>query len=127
MGSVWVAREESPASGKERLVAIKVMRPEFAAHSEFRAMFLKEGQLVRSIEHDNVVSVYEVAEHEAVLWLTMEWVEGESLDTLFSEASKRRTIPAEMAISLKLSPRARIWRPRKWPKRSRAPITRKLI
>ncbi|HEU5074970.1 MAG TPA: serine/threonine-protein kinase, partial [Polyangiaceae bacterium] len=100
MGSVWVAREESPASGKERLVAIKVMRPEFAAHSNFRAMFLKEGQLVRSIEHDNVVRVYEVAEHEGVLWLTMEWVEGESLETLFSEAAKRRPIPAEMAVRI---------------------------
>ncbi|HEY6726155.1 MAG TPA: protein kinase [Polyangiaceae bacterium] len=100
MGSVWVAREESPASGKERLVAIKVMRPEFAQHSNFRAMFLKEGQLVRSIEHDNVVGVYEVAEHEGVLWLTMEWVEGESLEILFSEASKRRPIPAEMAVRI---------------------------
>ena len=100
MGSVWVAREESPASGKERLVAIKVMRPEFAAHSNFRAMFLNEGQLVRSIEHDNVVRVYEVAEHEGVLWLTMEWVEGESLETLFSEAAKRRPIPAEMAVRI---------------------------
>jgi len=100
MGSVWVAREESRASGKERLVAIKVMRPEFAAHSNFRAMFLKEGQLVRSIEHDNVVRVYEVDEHEGVLWLTMEWVEGESLETLFSEAAKRRPIPAEMAVRI---------------------------
>lgn len=100
MGSVWVAREESPASGKERLVAIKVMRPEIAAHSNFRAMFLKEGQLVRGIEHENIVRVYEVAEHESVLWLTMEWVEGESLDTLFHEAAKRRPIPAEMAVRI---------------------------
>lgn len=100
MGSVWVAREESPASGKERLVAIKVMRPEIAAHSNFRAMFLKEGQLVRGIEHENIVRVYEVAEHEGVLWLTMEWVEGESLDTLFHEAAKRRPIPAEMAVRI---------------------------
>jgi len=100
MGSVWVAREASPTSGKERLVAIKVMRPEFAAHSSFRAMFLNEGQLVRSIEHDNVVRVYEVAEHEGVLWLTMEWVEGESLEVLFKVASKRRPIPAEMAVRI---------------------------
>jgi serine/threonine-protein kinase len=100
MGSVWVAREESPASGRERLVAIKVMRPEFTAHSNFRALFLEEGQLVRSIEHDNVVQVYEVAEHDGVLWMTMQWVEGESLDTLFKEASKRRPIPAEMAVRI---------------------------
>ncbi len=100
MGSVWVAREESPKSGKERLVAIKVMRPEFATHSSFRAMFLKEGQLVGSIEHDNVVRTYEVAEHDGVLWQTMEWVEGESLDALFREAARRRPIPAEMAVRI---------------------------
>jgi serine/threonine-protein kinase len=62
MASVWVARERNPADKKERLVAVKAMLPELAQHSDFRAMFLEEGQIVRSIEHVNVVSVFEVGE-----------------------------------------------------------------
>lgn len=99
-GSVWVAREQSPASGKERLIAIKVLRPEFASHSKFRAMFLEEGQLAKSIEHENVVQVFDVFEHAGVLSIAMEWVEGESLDALFVEATRRRPIPPEMAVRI---------------------------
>lgn len=99
-GSVWVAREQSPASGKERLIAVKVLRPEFASLSNFRAMFLEEGQLAKSIEHENVVQVFDVFEHEGVLSIAMEWVEGESLDALFVEATRRRPIPKEMAVRI---------------------------
>jgi serine/threonine-protein kinase len=55
MASVWVARERAPQGGKERLVALKAMLPELAADSDFRAMFLEEGAIVRSIDHHKVV------------------------------------------------------------------------
>src|SRR3970282_2788836 len=50
MASVWVARERSPSGKQQRLVAVKAMLPELARHSDFRAMFLEEGQIVRSID-----------------------------------------------------------------------------
>ena len=58
MASVWVAREKAPVSGRQRLVAVKAMLPELAQHSDFRAMFLGQGQIVRSIDHPNVVKVH---------------------------------------------------------------------
>ena len=67
MASVWIARERAPVSGKQRLVAVKAMLPELARHSDFRAMFLEEGQIVRSIDHPNVVKVHEVAEDLGIL------------------------------------------------------------
>ena len=100
MASVWVAREKAPVSGKQRLVAVKAMLPELARHSDFRAMFLGEGQIVRSIDHPNVVKVHEVSEDRGILYMAMEWVEGDSLRTVIKEAKRRRAIPAEMAVKI---------------------------
>ena len=100
MASVWVARERAPVSGKQRLVAVKAMLPELARHSDFRAMFLEEGQIVRSIDHPNVVKVHEVSEDRGILYMAMEWVEGDSLRTVIKEAKRRRAIPAEMAVKI---------------------------
>jgi eukaryotic-like serine/threonine-protein kinase len=100
MASVWVARERAPVSGKQRLVAVKAMLPELARDSAFRAMFLEEGQIVRSIDHPNVVKVHEVAEDRGILYMAMEWVEGDSLRTIIKEASRRRPIPAEIAVKI---------------------------
>src|SRR4051812_32678131 len=100
MASVWVARERAPVSGKQRLVAVKAMLPELARHSGFRAMFLEEGQIVRSIDHPHVVKVHEVAEDRGILYMAMEWVEGDSLRTIIKEASRRRAIPAEIAVKI---------------------------
>ncbi|HKY37354.1 MAG TPA: protein kinase [Polyangiaceae bacterium] len=100
MASVWVARERAPVSGKQRLVAVKAMLPELARHSDFRAMFLEEGQIVRSIDHPHVVKVHEVSEDRGILYMAMEWVEGDSLRTVIKEARRRRAIPAEIAVKI---------------------------
>jgi len=100
MASVWVARERSPKSGKHRLVAVKAMLPKLAKRMDFRSMFLDEGQLVRSIDHQNVVSVYEVGEDSGVLYMAMEWVEGDSLYTIIKVAKQRRAIPPEQAVRI---------------------------
>lgn len=100
MASVWVARERAPVSGKQRLVAVKAMLPELAKHSDFRAMFLEEGQIVRSIDHPHVVKVHEVSEDRGILYMAMDWIEGDSLRTVIKEARRRRAIPAEIAVKI---------------------------
>lgn len=100
MASVWVARERSAASGKQRLVAVKAMLPELAEHSEFRSMFLGEVQIIQSIHHDNVVRVFEVSEDHGTLYMAMEWVEGDSLRNLTKAAKSRGALPAEIAVRI---------------------------
>src|SRR5688572_11746894 len=100
MASVWVARERLAHSGSQRLVAVKAMLPELAKSSDFRSMFLEEGGLVRVIEHQNVVRVFEVAEDSGILFMAMEWVEGDSLRTVMREAMRRRPIPPEMTVRM---------------------------
>jgi serine/threonine-protein kinase len=97
MASVWVART-LPAQGEtQRLVAVKAMLPDLARNMKFRAMFLEEGQTVRSIQHENVVKVYDVGETDGILFMSMEWIEGDSLHAVIAEANKRKPIPPELA------------------------------
>jgi eukaryotic-like serine/threonine-protein kinase len=100
MASVWVARERSAVSGKQRFVAVKAMLPELASHSEFRSMFLSEVQIIQSIEHDNVVRVFEVSEDRNVLYMAMEWVEGDSLRNIIRASHSRGALPPEIAVCI---------------------------
>src|SRR5215471_10521124 len=100
MASVWVARGQPVADEPQQLVAIKAMLPELASNTEFRSMFLDEGHIVGSIDHPNVVRVHDVGEEDGILYMAMEWVEGDSLHTLIAEANKRRPIPPEVAVRL---------------------------
>jgi serine/threonine protein kinase len=98
MATVWVGRESSDVG--DRLVAVKAMLPELAQRPEFRTMFLEEGQIVRSIDHPNVVRVHEVGEDQGVLYMAMEWVQGDSLRAVHREARKRGPIPTELAVRI---------------------------
>ena len=100
MASVWVARERSAVSGKQRLVAVKAMLPELAQHSEFRSMFLGEVQIIQSIQHDNVVRVFEVSEDRGTLYMAMDWVEGDSLRNVIKAAKSRGALPPEIAVRI---------------------------
>ncbi|MCC6216020.1 MAG: serine/threonine protein kinase [Polyangiaceae bacterium] len=100
MATVWVARERAEQREDERLVAIKAILPELNEDPEFVKMFLDEGRLVRSIRHENVVAVYDVAELDGVMCMVMEWIEGDSLHTLIAEAGKRKPVPPELAVRM---------------------------
>jgi serine/threonine-protein kinase len=100
MATVWLALERSGASEPDRLVALKAMLPSLAGEREFVCMFLDEVRLVRSIRHPNVVDVYDAGEHQGVLWMAMEWIEGESLHAVIAEAGKRSPIPTEIAVRI---------------------------
>jgi len=100
MASVWVARERSVVSGNQRLVAVKAMLPELATHSEFRSMFLSEVQIIQSTQHDNVVRVFEVSEHNNVLYMVMEWVEGDSLRNIIRASHALGALPPEIAVCI---------------------------
>ncbi|HYO96240.1 MAG TPA: serine/threonine-protein kinase [Polyangiaceae bacterium] len=99
MATVWVARQRRPEPLGDRLVAVKVMLDELADEAEFVKMFLDEVRLMRSIQHPNVVEVYDVGQ-SSVMWMSMEWLEGESLHALIAEAGKRRAIPPDVAVRI---------------------------
>jgi serine/threonine protein kinase len=90
MGSVWVARLQGK-HGFEKLFAIKTILPRHASDPHFRSMFLDEARVASAIVHPNVSQILDLGEHQGILYLVMEWVEGDSLDRLIRNAEKSGT------------------------------------
>jgi len=87
MGSVWVARLQGK-HGFEKLFAIKTILPQHASNPLFRSMFLDEARVASAIVHPNVGQILDLGEHQGILYLVMEWVEGDSLDRVMRNARK---------------------------------------
>jgi serine/threonine protein kinase len=81
MASVWAARLVAQ-HGFEKVVAIKTILPAYANDSHFQKMFLDEARTSARIDHANVVRVIDLGDEGGVLFLVMEWVEGETLSSL---------------------------------------------
>ncbi|MGO9709839.1 MAG: serine/threonine-protein kinase [Polyangiaceae bacterium] len=81
MASVWVARQRGK-HGFEKLVAIKTILPVFASDVRFQAMFLDEARIASKIEHINVAQILDLGEEHDVLYLAMEYVDGDALSKL---------------------------------------------
>lgn len=65
-----------------RLVALKVMSPVLAADDAFRTRFTRESQLVATLDHPNIIDVYDAGEADGVLYIAMRLVRGDDLGTL---------------------------------------------
>jgi Protein kinase domain len=78
MGAVYLATHARLA----RKVALKVVAPELAHDEEFRARFLRESQLAASLDHPNVIPIYDAGEVDGILFLAMRYVSGPGLQTL---------------------------------------------
>src|ERR1039458_10138233 len=81
MASVWVARQRGK-HGFEKLVAIKTILPKFAADPRFQEMFLDEARIASRIEHLNVAQIFDLGEEHDILYLAMEYVDGEALSKI---------------------------------------------
>ena len=63
----------------ERLVALKLIAPELAQDPSFRTRFLREVKSVLSINHPNVIPVYNAGEEDGDLFIAMQYVVGTDL------------------------------------------------
>jgi hypothetical protein len=69
----------------KRPVALKVMKPSLAAFAEYHKRFIREAQLAAAIEHDHIVTIYQVAEDGGVPYLAMKLLLGETLEDRLSQ------------------------------------------
>jgi serine/threonine protein kinase len=81
-----------------RLVALKVMRPSLAASPEFHRRFLREARLAAAIEHEHIVTVYQVGEDRGVPFLAMQLLRGETLESLLARAGGRLPLPEVLRV-----------------------------
>ena len=100
MGAVWVARLKLD-NGFEKLFAVKTLLTHLADQDVFRHMFLDEARIAAGIEHPNVCQILDMGEEEDLLYLVMEWVEGESVNSLARAATQDgKKVPYGVALRM---------------------------
>ncbi len=88
MATVWLARLRGKR-GFEKLFAIKTIRTELVDDARFQEMFLDEARIASGIQHPNVAQILDLGEQEDVLFIVMEWVDGDSLAKIRRLLAKR--------------------------------------
>lgn len=82
----------------DRFVAVKVLRDEFVESEEFIRRFQKEAKAVASLNHPNIVSVYDFNSNETPIYLVMEYIEGKTLkEKILEEGSLSENLAVNIA------------------------------
>lgn len=84
MADVYKAKDQK----LDRLVAVKVLKPEFREDTNFVAKFGKEAQAAAGLSHPNVVNVFDVGEDRGLYYIVMELVEGITLKAYITRKGK---------------------------------------
>ena len=99
MASVWAARLKG-SRGFQKLVAIKTMLPGLIDDPSFERMFLDEASLASQVRHPHVIEIMDLGEQDRILYLVMEWVNGEALSIIMKYAAIRGGIPLPIAVHI---------------------------
>lgn len=64
---------------EDRIVAIKILKEEFASNEEFQRRFKNESKAIAVLSHPNIVKVYDVSFGDLIQYIVMEYIEGITL------------------------------------------------
>lgn len=84
MGAVYKARDNE----LERLVALKIIRPELTTNPEILKRFKQELILARQVTHRNVIRIFDLGQSDGLKFITMEYLEGQDLRSILKEKGK---------------------------------------
>jgi serine/threonine-protein kinase len=70
----------------DRQVALKVLAPELTRDSAFRQRFIRESRSGASVDHPNIIPVFEAGEAEGVLFIAMRYVAGRDVRALIDRS-----------------------------------------
>ncbi len=93
MGAVYKAKDIELG----RVIALKVIRPELASNPEILQRFKQELILARQVTDRNVIRIFDLGEAEGTKFITMEYVEGESLYQILRREGK---IPVPESVNI---------------------------
>src|SRR5512136_1462220 len=92
MGEVYRARDARLG----RDVAVKVLPPTFADDAEHLRRFEREARAAGSLNHPNILSIFDVGTHEGAPYLVMELLEGHTL----RQQIEGRPLPVRQAVEI---------------------------
>jgi tRNA A-37 threonylcarbamoyl transferase component Bud32 len=68
-----------------RRVALKLLAPELSQDERFQQRFLRESRLAASLDHPNIIPIYEAGESRGLLYIVMRYVEGSDLQAVLDQ------------------------------------------
>ena len=74
------------------VIALKVLAPELAADDVFRARFLEESRMAASLNHPNVIPIYDMGSQDDLLYIAMRYVSGTDMRQMIKK--RGRILPA---------------------------------
>lgn len=80
-----------------RMVAVKILRDQFAHDEQFVERFRREARAAASLSHPNVVNIYDVGETGHIHFIVMEYVQGKNLHDLIREEGQ---FPQEFVVDV---------------------------
>src|SRR5436190_21799134 len=89
----------------DRPAAVKVLTPALIGNEEFRERFMRESQMAATLQHPNVVAVYDAGEEDGLLYLAMQYIAGTDLRKLLElegqlEPARAMSVLAQVASAL---------------------------
>src|SRR6185369_10046174 len=93
MGEVYRAKDPK----LKRDVAIKILPDEFSNEPEWINRFHREAEVLASLNHHNIASIYDLQQAGATRFLILELVEG---DTLYDLIKRRGALPLDDALNI---------------------------
>jgi eukaryotic-like serine/threonine-protein kinase len=103
MGCVYQAHAADPHSTGPRHAAVKVLAVELAAEVGFLERFQREIEILRKLDHPNIVRFYESGQQELRYFFAMEYIEGVSYQALLTERG-RLPWPEVLDLALQIVP-----------------------
>ncbi|HEV2860583.1 MAG TPA: UvrD-helicase domain-containing protein [Pyrinomonadaceae bacterium] len=96
MGAVYKAYDEK----LHRVVALKLLPPEYTTHEDRRRRFLQEARAASALNHPHILTVYEFGEDGGRPYMATEYVEGETLRMKIAARSLRVVEALDIAVQI---------------------------
>jgi serine/threonine protein kinase/tetratricopeptide (TPR) repeat protein len=98
MGEVFLARQTGVL---DRLAILKALRPDLAKEKEFVDQFLDEARVAATLNHPNIVAIFDVGEWGGTYFIAMEYIAGEDLSKLWYAAAKAGVgLPFQVSVRI---------------------------
>ena len=97
MGEVYLAQDTTEL---ERRVAIKVLPTEFASDKARLARLIQEARTASSLNHPNILTIYEIGETDSTRFIATEFIEGETLRQYLTRASMKLAELLDVAVQV---------------------------
>lgn len=97
-GMAKICRARFLGEQADKVVAIKMVQPQFSKDENFKTMFMDEIKLTFGLIHPNIVQVYDYGVHKDQLFVAMEYCDGRNLKEYLEKLKERKFVfPVEIS------------------------------